>query len=267
MILPMKAGHFLVDTFPLHFDDSLLSSLFWCQLKKSTSNTLNHTHSNFTLTHIYIIHFNLTMPGPDPRRTKPSAYTIPKAGNSKPVGTRPPLHSGASAAAKDDNPRPLTHQEVRRSKAKNPVVSRHSARLPGTRRSPGPALRSRVASLKRPIKYDPKSQSNLTQLGSKAKSLVAREIPPLLPEGSSPVAAVVISDSEDSDAVLLSNDFDGEDNDESIEAIQEAIDQMGVEQSDFEMAVNSGSEYAYLLAGTEDEKKRAESVIQHVPIF
>ena len=181
------------------------------------------------------------MPGPDPRRTKPSAYTIPKAGSSKAVGTRPPLHPGASAAPKDDNPRPLTHQEVRRGKAKNPVVSRNSARLPGTRRSPGPALRSRVASLKRPAKYDPKSQSNLTQLGSKSKNLVAREIPPLLPENSSPVAAVVISDSEDSDVVPLSNDFDGEDNDESIEAIQEAIDQMGVEQSDFEMAVNSGS--------------------------
>ena len=74
----------------------------------------------------------------------------------------------------------------------------------------------------------------------------------------------MISDSEDSDVVPLSNDFDGEDNDESIEAIQEAIDQMGVEQSDFEMAVNSGSEYAYLLAGTEEEKKQAESVIQQV---
>ena len=78
--------------------------------------------------------------------------------------------------------------------------------------------------------------------------------------------AIVLSDNDDSDDVLLLNDFDGEENDESIEAIQAAIDQMGVEQSDFEMAVNSGSEYAYLLAGSEDEKKRAESVIQQVHI-
>ena len=209
------------------------------------------------------------MPGPDPRRTKPSAYTIPKAGGSKAVGTRPPLHAGtgSSTAPKDDNPRPLTHQEVRRGKAKNtPVVPRNSARMPGTKRSPRPALRSRITDLKRPAKYDPKSSSNLTQLGAKPKSLVAREAPPLLPEGSSPGPAILLSDSDDSDDVLLLNDFDGEENDESIEAIKEAIDQMGVEQSDFEMAVNSGSEYAYLLAGSEDEKKRAESVIQQVLI-
>ena len=66
---------------------------------------------------------------------------------------------------------------------------------------------------------------------------------------------------------MLLNDFTGEDNDESIEAIQEAIDQMGVAQPDsnFEMALNSGSEYAYLLAGNEDEKKQAENLIQQVP--
>ena len=209
------------------------------------------------------------MPGPDPRKTKPSAYTIPKAGSSK-VGTRPPLHSGTSSAAnKDDNPRPLSHQEVRRSKNKQPpVVQRHSARMPGSKRSPGPALRSRVASLKRPAKYDPKSVSNLTQLGKKPISLAARDTPPILPDGSSPAPAAVISDSDDSDDVLLLNDFGGQENDESIEAIKEAIDQMGVDQTDsqFEMAVNSGSEYAYLLAGNEAEKKRAESVIQQVLI-
>ena len=65
---------------------------------------------------------------------------------------------------------------------------------------------------------------------------------------------------------MLLNDFTGEENDESIEAIKEAIDQMGVDQPDshFEMAANSGSEYAYLLAGTEAEKKRAELLIQQV---
>ena len=54
---------------------------------------------------------------------------------------------------------------------------------------------------------------------------------------------------------------------QQLDAIKEAIDQMGVEQPDsnFKMAANFGSEYAYLLAGTEDEKKRAESLIQQVP--
>ena len=99
-------------------------------------------------------------------------------------------------------------------------------------------------------------------------SLAARDTPPILPDGSSAAPAAVISDSDDSDDVLLLNDFGGQENDESIEAIKEAIDQMGVDQADsqFEMAVNSGSEYAYLLAGTEAEKKRAESVIQQVLI-
>ena len=207
------------------------------------------------------------MPGPDPRKTKPSAYTIPKAGASKPVSTRPPLHAG-SAAAKDDNPRPLTHQEVRRGKSiKPPAVSRNSARLSGSRRSPAPALKSRVTSLKRPEKYDPKASSNLTQLGSKSARLAARQAPPTVPrQADSPGPALVLSDSDDSDDVLLLNDFGGEENDESIEAIKEAIDQMGVGQpeSDFEMATQAGSEYAYLLAGTEEEKKRAETLIQQV---
>ena len=46
--------------------------------------------------------------------------------------------------------------------------------------------------------------------------------------------------SDNDDDVMLLNDFTGEDNDGSIEAIQEAIDQMGVAQPDsnFEMAVN-----------------------------
>ena len=203
------------------------------------------------------------MPGPDPRRTKPSAYTIPKAGTSKAVNHRPPLHASSGAsAAKDDNPRPLTHQEVRRGKAqKPPTVTRTSARLSGTRRSPRPALRSRVANLKRPEKYDPKSESNLTQLGSKPPRVTARASSP--PNGS-PTPALLLSDSDDD--VLLLNDFDGEENDESIEAIKEAIDQMGVDQpdSDFEMAAQSGSEYAYLLAGSAEEKKRAEALIQKV---
>ena len=205
------------------------------------------------------------MPGPDPRKTKPSAYTIPKAGSSKPVNTRPPLHP-AGASAKDDNPRPLTHQEVRRGKYhKPPAVSRNSARLAGNRRSPALAQRSRVASLKRPDKYDPKSSSNLTQLGSKPSNLAARQAPPTVARHTdSPEPALALSDSDDD--VLLLNDFGGEENDESIEAIKEAIDQMGVDQpdSEFEMAAQAGSEYAYLLAGTEEEKKRAESLIQQV---
>ena len=205
------------------------------------------------------------MPGPDPRKTKPSAYTIPKAGSSKSVNTRPPLHA-AGTSAKDDNPRPLTHQEVRRGKYhKPPAVSRTSARLAGNRRSPALAQRTRVASLKRPDKYDPKSSSNLTQLGSKPSTMTARQAPPTIPRHTdSPEPALAISDSDDD--VLLLNDFGGEENDESIEAIQEAIDQMGVDQpgSDFEMAAQSGSEYAYLLAGTEEEKKRAENLIQQV---
>ena len=203
------------------------------------------------------------MPGPDPRKTKPSAYTIPKAGSSKPVGTRPPLHAAASATAKDDNPRPLTHQEVRRGKSlKPPAVSRPSARLSGSRRSPAPALRARVTNLKRPDKYDPKAPSNLTQLGSKSSRLAARQAPPSIPrQADSPAPALVLSDSDDNDVLLLNN-FDGEENDESIEAIQEAIDQMGVGQpdSDFEMAAQSGSEYAYLPAGTAEEKKAGRNI-------
>ena len=198
------------------------------------------------------------MPGPDPRKTKP------KAGTSKAVNTRPPLHAGTSAAAKDENPRPLTHQEVRRGKShKPPAVSRTSARIPGSRRSP--ALKSRITNLKRPDKYDPKTSANLTQLGSKSSRLAARQAPPtILRQAESPGAALVLSDSDDD--VLLLNDFGGEENDESIEAIKEAIDQMGVGQpdTDFEMAAQSGSEYAYLLAGTAEEKKRPESLIQQV---
>ena len=74
----------------------------------------------------------------------------------------------------------------------------------------------------------------------------------------------MLSDSDED--VLLLNDFGEEDNDESIEAIKEAIDQMGVDQPDteFEMAAQSGSEYAYLLAGSEEEKKRAEALIKQV---
>ena len=146
------------------------SSPFFPQQLKIKTHILVHSltysstlQTTFTLFFLHLV----TMPGPDPRKTKPSAYTIPKAGSSK-VGTRPPLHSGTSSAAnKDDNPRPLSHQEVRRSKNKQPpVVQRHSARMPGSKRSPDPALRSRVASLKRPTKYDPKSVSNLTKLSS-----------------------------------------------------------------------------------------------------
>ena len=206
------------------------------------------------------------MPGPDPRRTKPSAYTIPKAGASKSVTHRPPLHaSGGATASKDDNPRPLTHQEVRRGKSqKPPIVTRTSARLSGTRRSPRHAPRSRVTSLKRPDKYDPKSASNLTQLGSKPPRMATRDTSTHATE--SPGPALLLSDSDDD--VLLLNDFDGEENDESIEAIKEAIDQMGVNQPDneFEMAAQSGSEYAYLLAGSAEEKKRAEALIQKVHI-
>ena len=208
------------------------------------------------------------MPGPDPRKTKPSAYTIPKAGHSKPVSTRPPLHApaGASAATapNTDNPRPLTHQEVRRSKAnKPPVVTRTSAHLSGTRRSPGP--RSTVTNLKRPDEYDPKSATNLKVLGGRPSRTAARETPPI-PSSctNSPGSALPLSDSDDD--VMLLNDFRGEENDESIEAIKEAIDQMGVAQPDsnFEMAMHTGSEYAYLLAGNDDEKQRAEKLIQQV---
>ena len=95
--------------------------------------------------------------------------------------------------------------------------------------------------------------------------MAARQAPPAIPRHiDSPGPALALSDSDDD--VLLLNDFGGEENDESIEAIQEAIDQMGVDQpdSEFEMAAQSGSEYAYLLAGTEDEKKRAEALIQQV---
>ena len=43
---------------------------------------------------------------------------------------------------------------------------------------------------------------------------------------------------------------------------------MGVNQpdSEFEMAAQAGSEYAYLLAGSAEEKKRAEALIQKVHI-
>ena len=95
--------------------------------------------------------------------------------------------------------------------------------------------------------------------------MAAHQAPPTIPRHTdSPGPALALSDSDDD--VLLLNDFGGEENDESIEAIQEAIDQMGVNQPDneFEMAAQSGSEYAYLLAGTEEEKKRAESLIQQV---
>ena len=115
----------------------ILSSFFLLShLKKIThkinTHSLLHPDTAHTLTPL--IYLLLNMPGPDPRRTKPSAYTIPKHG-SKTVGTRPPLHSGASASngTKDDNPRLLTHQEIRRGKSKKPpVVTRNSARLPGT---------------------------------------------------------------------------------------------------------------------------------------
>ena len=231
----------------------------FCQLKIKSTHKLKYTNSLTLYSHpkpdtllLLTLHPSLIMPGPDPRKTKPSTYTIPKAGSSKSVGTRPPLHAAASATAKDDNPRPLTHQEVRRGKShKPPAVSRTSARLPGSRRSPTPALKSRITSLKRPDKYDPKASSNLTQLGSKSSRLAPRQAPPTIyRQTDSPDPALVLSDSDDD--VLLLNNFDGEENDESIEAIQEAIDQMGVGQpdSDFEMAAQAGSEYAYLLAGT-----------------
>ena len=249
------------------FDDFL-------SLGVSAETTKKHSHSvfifHYSLSHLltYLYHtpsLNCIMPGPDPRKTKPSAYTIPKA---KPVTTRPPLHSGAStssAPTADANPRPISHQEVRRGKqSKPPVVTRSSARLSGTRRSPGPAYRARVANLKRPDKYDPKSAINLKPLGSKPPQMVTRHTPSIPANEPSPGPALTLSDSDDD--VLLLNDFTGEDNDESIEAIQEAIDQMGVAQPDssFQMAVNSGSEYAYLLAGTEEEKKQAENLIQQV---
>ena len=259
-----------VDNFFLQFDDSF-PPFFTSAEKEHTTHINIFAQSlslllcyNSLLCHLPFLYLSLNMPGPDPRRTKPSAYTIPKAGSSKSVSHRPPLHAATGAAAtKDDNPRPLTHQEVRRGKAqKPPTITRTSARLSGTRRSPRPASRSRVANLKRPEKYDPKSASNLTQLGSKPPRLAACATPPSASE--SPGPAVVLSDSEDD--VLLLNDFDGEDNDESIEAIQEAIDQMGVNQpdSEFEMAVQAGSEYAYLLAGSAEEKKRAEALINKV---
>ena len=91
-----------------------------------------------------------------------------------------------------------------------------------------------------------------------------RHTPSIPSMAPSPAPAPALSDSDDD--VMLLNDFTGEDNDESIEAIQEAIDQMGVAQTDssFEMAVNSGSEYAYLLAGTEEEKQQAETLIHQV---
>ena len=273
MIPWRKATPPTVDNFFLQFDDSFPPLFVTHQLQKEHtklnpvssfslySHTSQHTQSppSYPTTSSYPLNSN--MPGPDPRKTKPSAYTIPKAGSSKPVGTRPPLHA---AGAKDDNPRPLTHQEVRRGKSiKQPAVSRTSARLATNRRSP--AQRSRVASLKRPDKYDPKSSINLTQLGSKAATLAARQAPPTIPRHTdSPGPALTLSDSDDD--VLLLNDFDGEENDESIEAIKEAIDQMGVDQpeDEFEMAAQSGSEYAYLLAGNAEEKKRAEALIQQV---
>ena len=120
-----------------------------------------------------------------------------------------------------------------------------------------------MASLKRPDKYDPKSASNLKQLG-KPNKLVARQPSPVN-TSAPPSPALALSDSDDD--VMLLNDFRGEENDESIEAIKEAIDQMGVDKADsnFEMAVNSGSEYAYLLAGNEAERRQAESLIQQVP--
>ena len=154
---------------------------------------------------------------------------------------------------------------VRRGKTqKPPSITRTSARLSGTRRSPRPALRSRVANLKRPDKYEPKSALNLTQLGSKPPRVNTRTASPSHTE--SPGPELLLSDSDDD--VLLLNDFDGEENDESIEAIKEAIDQMGVAQpgNEFEMVAQSGSEYAYLLAGSEEEKKRAEALIQKVHI-
>ena len=143
------------------------------------------------------------MPGPDPRKTKPSAYTIPKA---KPVTTRPPLHTTASTSASstaDSNPRPISHQEVRRGKqSKPPVVTRSSARLSGTRRSPGPAHRSKVASLKRPEKYDPKSSTHLKALGSKPPRMVTRHTPSIPAIEPSPGPAIALSDSDD-DVCLL----------------------------------------------------------------
>ena len=98
--------------------------------------------------------------------------------------------------------------------------------------------------------------------------MVARQAPPAIPRHTdSPGPALVLSDRDDD--VHLLNDFGGEENDESIEAIQEAIDQMGVEQPDnaFEMVTQAGSEYAYRLAGTAEEKKRAEALIQQVHII
>ena len=151
----MKATPPVVDNFFLQFDDSFPPPFLPQQLKKNIQNLIQHTLSHFTsftpTTHSpYFTLIPLIMPGPDPRKTKPSAYTIPKAGSSKSVGTRPPLHA-SGASAKDDNPRPLTHQEVRRGKTqKQPAVSRNSARLAANRRSPALAQRSRVASLKRP---------------------------------------------------------------------------------------------------------------------
>ena len=169
----------------------ILSLLLQLQKRKKGKTVVNsihlftlrsQPHTLIQLTHLVTLLRYSNMPGPDPRKTKPSAYTIPKAGSSKPVSTRPPLHASAGASAATasttDNPRPLTHQEVRRSKLKKPpVVTRTSARLSGTRRSPGP--RSTVASLKRPDKYDPKSVTNLKVLGSKPSRLAARDTPPI----------------------------------------------------------------------------------------
>ena len=100
MIPWRKATLPTVDNFLLQFDDSFPPLFGTHQLQKEHtklnpvssfslySHTSQHTQSTTFYSATFYSSLTFNMPGPDPRKTKPSAYTIPKAGSSKPVGDK-----------------------------------------------------------------------------------------------------------------------------------------------------------------------------------
>jgi hypothetical protein len=161
--------------------------------------------------------------------------------------------SGGGASALPE-PRPVSHQEVRREKR---IRSHSAARLPLGKKVKEESNRPRSSTITKREGFDPLGEA--MPLGNKIPEHIVKSPPRIPPRAPSP--ATSISTVSDADTVI------GHDSDDDLAGLQLAMLDIEERRAKFERALLDGDEQAYALASTEEEMKRAKDALHQVGVW
>ena len=203
--------------------------------------------------HSFFPYLWYTMSVRDNKKTKilpaaaAKAPTPAAVANLAKIGKKP--KAGPGDSVKDSNPRPISHQEVRRDKKRDRSRSSSAVRLPLEKKTREEANRPRSNTLTG-APYDPVADA--VPLGPKLPSHITNSPPREVRSQSPAPSCSTIPTDDDGDTIVE------QDTDDDLAGIKIALADMEVEarKQNFEKAMAAGDEQAAALAVTEEEMRR-----------